>query len=744
MASMAASLGVSALASLLLAAGLVYYAGGARRSLASTTAPTLTEPAWDGASNGSRRGLYGYWGYPLTSTQSTGTCSNTCIYAWDGACDDGGPSSSFSICTHGTDCGDCGSRGESPPPTPSPPPPSVPFPARGVIVMDGGWGVFPSETCVTDPDERLLTSPGRNVPTSIVAQCCEDDGTCRRFVGSNSQSDCISGHGMVSGGGVRAFSYTEAWWACESRGLRLCDGPCSGTGCYYDGLPIWSRRECPLPPPSPSPPPPPHPPPPPPTPPPPPPSPSPPVPQPPGMLAGSGAMVLDGGSGRFTPRCLSDPTARTLDGVMIAAQCCESTPAFAPPADWVVSPALMGSSVTATVLVQIDAIAMSAGSLAVFKDGELRGVTPTTTTVPFGPHAGESVFSLMVHTSGRGSSGDFSALYFDGRRVIPLATPLSFTSYNMGSAIAPVILEGSSAVTPPRVSAAVALAYASLTVTLLVRVDGAYVGAGATLVAYRDGEVRGVSTPVLATWGTHVGRFIFRLVLYDQRAWQRGSTTTFRLYDGDGVVQLTPAIGIASWRDTGSIPSPRTLDGVGRSAGPPSAPVCRRYVGSNDQSGCISGHAILGSVRGTTYDEAYYTCAARGLQLCDQSCVNAGCGYNTYPVWTRLPCSSPAPPPALPPPTPPPAPTPSTPPGQMDCSQNTVELDFHASCRAGTVIQNNLGGAGPDSGAAELRFGAVGSYNGRPFDLVVMAGPGYQRSAQTNSWNGCAEAFVRH
>ena len=55
---------------------------------------------------------------------------------------------------------------------------------------------FPSETCVTDPDERLLTSPGRNVPTSIVAQCCEDDGTCRRFVGSNSQSDCISGHGM--------------------------------------------------------------------------------------------------------------------------------------------------------------------------------------------------------------------------------------------------------------------------------------------------------------------------------------------------------------------------------------------------------------------------------------------------------------------------------------------------------------------------------------------------------------------
>jgi hypothetical protein len=37
-------------------------------------------------------------------------CSNTCIYAFDGDCDDGGPNSDYSFCDLGTDCGDCGPR----------------------------------------------------------------------------------------------------------------------------------------------------------------------------------------------------------------------------------------------------------------------------------------------------------------------------------------------------------------------------------------------------------------------------------------------------------------------------------------------------------------------------------------------------------------------------------------------------------------------------------------------------------
>ena len=37
-------------------------------------------------------------------------CIDTCQFASDGACDDGGPGSQFSVCELGTDCTDCGPR----------------------------------------------------------------------------------------------------------------------------------------------------------------------------------------------------------------------------------------------------------------------------------------------------------------------------------------------------------------------------------------------------------------------------------------------------------------------------------------------------------------------------------------------------------------------------------------------------------------------------------------------------------
>jgi|GEM_PF-5269862 hypothetical protein len=39
-------------------------------------------------------------------------CSNTCSYANDGECDDGGVGSQYSACSIGTDCNDCGARGD--------------------------------------------------------------------------------------------------------------------------------------------------------------------------------------------------------------------------------------------------------------------------------------------------------------------------------------------------------------------------------------------------------------------------------------------------------------------------------------------------------------------------------------------------------------------------------------------------------------------------------------------------------
>ncbi len=39
-----------------------------------------------------------------------GDCEDSCVYAEDGACDDGGPGSTSAVCAVGTDCADCGYR----------------------------------------------------------------------------------------------------------------------------------------------------------------------------------------------------------------------------------------------------------------------------------------------------------------------------------------------------------------------------------------------------------------------------------------------------------------------------------------------------------------------------------------------------------------------------------------------------------------------------------------------------------
>ena len=55
-----------------------------------------------------------YWQGALPPTSSVKTCLNTCSYASDGICADGGPGAqemSWRACTLGTDCADCGPRG---------------------------------------------------------------------------------------------------------------------------------------------------------------------------------------------------------------------------------------------------------------------------------------------------------------------------------------------------------------------------------------------------------------------------------------------------------------------------------------------------------------------------------------------------------------------------------------------------------------------------------------------------------
>ena len=62
-------------------------------------------------------------------------------------------------------------------------------------------------------------------------------------------------------------------------------------------------------------------------------------------------------------------------------------------------------------------------------------------------------------------------------------------------------------------------------------------------------------------------------------------------------------------------------------------------------TGCIAGHDPIEPM---TYSQVYIKCLEHGLEMCEGHCPGDGCGYNNYPVWTRLECAPPPPPPPLP------------------------------------------------------------------------------------------------
>jgi hypothetical protein len=61
-----------------------------------------------------------------------------------------------------------------------------------------------------------------------------------------------------------------------------------------------------------------------------------------------------------------------------------------------------------------------------------------------------------------------------------------------------------------------------------------------------------------------------------------------------------------------------------------------------------------------------------------------------------------------------------TPEPEPTCERGSLPIDFANA----VVLQNNLGGAGPDSGDEILRYGGVGAVDGRAYDLVVSVAEG--------------------
>ena len=68
----------------------------------------------------------------------------------------------------------------------------------------------------------------------------------------------------------------------------------------------------------------------------------------------------------------------------------------------------------------------------------------------------------------------------------------------------------------------------------------------------------------------------------------------------------------------------------------------------------------------------------------------------------------------------------------MDCDHHLL-IDVSAS----TVLHNNLGDRGPDLGEPTLRYGGIGSLDGRSIDLLIEVVAGYDYSAPSSlSANG--------
>ncbi|MCB9595107.1 MAG: hypothetical protein H6719_20485 [Sandaracinaceae bacterium] len=205
-----------------------------------------------------------------TGTGGTGTgtgsgtegCTNTCRWAGDGACDDGGPGASFSVCALGTDCDDCGARtggttGTTPEPTPTPtsPPPSSSLCTNTCIYAgdgecdDGGPG-SDYALCALGSDcddcgSRSGGSTGSTGGTAGIggsctsASSCSGSLDCRAGVSDPSLHCCVAGYGTCSSGSDCCGYMDCVSGQCEPRDAgRAClaggdcaSGYCSGGRC---------------------------------------------------------------------------------------------------------------------------------------------------------------------------------------------------------------------------------------------------------------------------------------------------------------------------------------------------------------------------------------------------------------------------------------------------------------------------------------------------------------------------------
>ena len=105
-----------------------------------------------------------------------------------------------------------------------------------------GWDTNLTLACVTQPNQTMLKIPAWETPRPIAAQCCETNGTCRRFLQTDDDDGCIAGHGLQAE--VRAMTLQEAADKCRSLNLKLCDQSCVSKGCGYNYFAVYTNLPC--------------------------------------------------------------------------------------------------------------------------------------------------------------------------------------------------------------------------------------------------------------------------------------------------------------------------------------------------------------------------------------------------------------------------------------------------------------------------------------------------------------------
>ena len=111
------------------------------------------------------------------------TCTNTCNYASDSICDDGGLGAAGVDCEYGTDCFDCGPR-VSPPPHPPRPPPSPPAPPVSPLPPLAPPSPPSPPSPPRPPPAPLLNAPRPPTPLRLMNNCSAGQGgtTSRRVL----------------------------------------------------------------------------------------------------------------------------------------------------------------------------------------------------------------------------------------------------------------------------------------------------------------------------------------------------------------------------------------------------------------------------------------------------------------------------------------------------------------------------------------------------------------------------------